>query len=69
METFTISPALSPTNGHLLSGVEIDEHRFLARVPAKQRFQFAPDPRQTEDPKKLAVDADLRTLLDIRKEV
>jgi DGQHR domain-containing protein len=64
-----ISPQLSPTDGHLLSGVQIDEHRFLARVPAKQMFQFAPDPRQTEDPKKLAVDADLRTLFDLRKEV
>src|SRR5262249_35768171 len=32
-------------------------------------FKFAPDPRETEDPEKLAADTDLRSLLDIRKEV
>jgi hypothetical protein len=38
---------LSPTDGHLLSGVQIGEHRFLASVLAKQMFRFAPDLRES----------------------
>ena len=61
--------SLNPTQGHLLAGVQIDEHRFLARVPPDQLFLIAPDPRSTEDKKKLALSPELQELRHVRNEI
>ena len=37
---------LKPTEGHILAGAQIDEHRILARVKGSQLFQIAPAPSQ-----------------------
>jgi DNA sulfur modification protein DndB len=68
METLGKS-ALNPTQGHLLAGVEVDEHRFLARVPPDQLFLIAPDPRSTEDKKKLAGSPELQELRHVRNQI
>ncbi|WP_162409501.1 DNA sulfur modification protein DndB [Acuticoccus sediminis] len=60
---------LNPTEGHILAGVQIDEHRFLARVKSPQLFQIAPDPRDTEDKRKLAASKDAQDLREIRLKV
>jgi DGQHR domain-containing protein len=60
---------LNPTNGHIIAGVKIDEHRFLGRAKAAQLFQIAPDPRDTENKKKLDASKELQDLLSIREEV
>jgi hypothetical protein len=61
--------ALNPTNGHIIAGVMIDKHRFLGRVKAAQLFQIAPDPRDTENKKKVDVSKELQDLRAIREEV
>ncbi|MDZ3837391.1 MAG: DNA sulfur modification protein DndB [Rhodospirillales bacterium] len=60
---------LNPTDGHILAGVQIDEHRFLARVKMPQLESIAPDPRDTEDKRKLASIKELQELRDIRDDV
>jgi DGQHR domain-containing protein len=60
---------LNPTNGHIIAGVRIDEHRFLGRVKAAQLFQIAPDPRDTENKKKVDASKELQDLHSIREEV
>lgn len=60
---------LNPTDGHILAGVQIDEHRFLARVKMPQLESIAPDPRDTEDKRKLASVKELQDLRDIRDDV
>jgi hypothetical protein len=60
---------LNPTDGHILAGVQIDEHRFLARVKMPQLESVAPDPRDTEDKRKLASVKELQDLRDIRDDV
>lgn len=55
---------LNPTEGHILGGVAIDDHRFLARVRIPQLKQIAPDPRDSEDKRKLA---SLKTMQDLRE--
>jgi DGQHR domain-containing protein len=61
--------ALNPTNGHIIAGVMIDEYRFLGRVKAAQLFQIAPDPRDTENRKKVDVSKELQELRAVREEV
>ena len=61
--------SLNPTNGHIIAGVKIDEHRFLGRVKAAQLFQIAPDPRDTENRKMLDASKGLQDLFAIREEV
>jgi DGQHR domain-containing protein len=61
--------ALNPTDGHIIVGVELDEHRFLARVRITQLLQIAPDPRDTEDKRKLASVKELQDLREIREDV
>jgi DGQHR domain-containing protein len=61
--------SLNPTDGHIVAGTKIDEHRFLGRVRASQLFQIAPDPRDTEDKKKHDASKGLQDLFDIREEV
>lgn len=61
--------ALNPTEGHIIAGTRIDGHRFVGRVRAAQLFQIAPDPRDTENKKKLDAAKELQDLLGIREEV
>ena len=60
---------LNPTNGHIIAGVKIDDHRFVGRVKAAQLFQIAPDPRDTENKKKVDSSKELQELHSIREEV
>jgi DGQHR domain-containing protein len=60
---------LNPTDGHLIAGVKIDDHRFLGRLKPPQLFQIALNPRDTEDRKKVAASKDLQDLWEIREEV
>jgi DNA sulfur modification protein DndB len=60
---------LNPTDGHIIAGVELDPHRFLARVRITQLLQIAPDPRDTEDKRKLASLKELQDLREIRDDV
>jgi|SRR5580704_1698120 DGQHR domain-containing protein len=65
----TTNKPLNPTNGHIIAGTAIDEHRFVGRVRAAQLFQIAPDPRDTEIRKKLDASHELQELRGIREEV
>jgi len=60
---------LNPTEGHILGGVELDERRFLARIRIPQLRQIAPDPRDSEDKKKLASLKQMQELREIRDDV
>jgi DNA sulfur modification protein DndB len=60
---------LNPTEGHILGGVELDPHRFLARVRIPQLRQIAPDPRDSEDKKKLAGLKSMQELRELREDV
>ena len=60
---------LNPTDGHIVAGTKIDDHRFLGRARASQLFQIAPDPRDTENKKKYDASKELQDLFDIREEV
>jgi DGQHR domain-containing protein len=61
--------SLNPTNGHIIAGTRIDEHRFLGRVRAAQLFQIAPDPRDTENKKKVDASKEVQDLFSVREEV
>lgn len=60
---------LNPTNGHIVAGTKLDETRFVGRMQAAQLFQIAPDPRDTENKKKVDVSKELQDLQGIREEV
>jgi DNA sulfur modification protein DndB len=60
---------LNPTEGHIIAGAKIDSHRFVGRVKAAQLFQLAPDPRDSENKKKVDASKHLQDMLDIREEV
>lgn len=60
---------LNPTEGHILGGVELDDRRFLARVRIPQLRQIAPDPRDSEDKRKLASLKQMQELREIRDDV
>lgn len=60
---------LNPTDGHVIAGTILDEHRFVGRVRAAQLFQIAPDPRDTENKKKLDTSHELQELRGLRDEV
>src|SRR5262245_59120673 len=60
---------LNPTDGHIIAGTAIDEHRFIGRVRASQLFQIAPDPRDTANKKKIDASHELQELRTIRDEV
>ena len=60
---------LIPTNGHLVAGTRIDKHRFVGRLQNAQMFQIAPDPRDTENKKKVDLSKELQDLHGIREEV
>lgn len=61
--------ALNPTDGHIIAGTRIDDHRFLGRVRAAQLFQIAPDPRDTENKKKFDASKEVQDLFSVREEV
>jgi DNA sulfur modification protein DndB len=61
--------SLNPTNGHIIAGVKLNEHLFIGRVKAAQLFQIAPDPRDTENKKKVDVSKSLQDLHIIREDV
>lgn len=60
---------LNPTDGHVIAGTVLDDHRFVGRVKAAQLFQVAPDPRLTEDKKHIDASAETQTLRSVRDEV
>jgi len=60
---------LHPTNGHIIAGTRIDEYRFIGRVKAAQLFQLAPDPRDSENRKKVDASKQLQELQSMREEV
>jgi hypothetical protein len=60
---------LRPTDGHIVAGVVIDDHRFLGRMRASQLFQVAIDPRRTEDLRQLEGNTQLENVRRIRMEV
>ncbi len=60
---------LDPTDGHVIYGVKINDHQFLGRLKAPQLSQIAPDPRDSEDRKKVDASRDLQDLQEIREEV
>jgi DGQHR domain-containing protein len=60
---------LTPTDGHIIAGTKIDDHRFIGRVQAAQLFQLAPDPRDTENKKKIDASKELQELHGVRVEV
>ena len=60
---------LNPTDGHIVVGVRIDDHRFIGRMRAAQLLQVAVDPRRTEDLRQVAADAELDAVRRMRMEV
>ena len=60
---------LNPTDGHMIAGVQINEHQFLARVIATQLFQIARNPRDSEDRRKVDASKELQDIREIREEV
>jgi DGQHR domain-containing protein len=60
---------LNPTDGHIVAGVQINEHQFLGRVRATQLFQITMNPRDSEDLKKVDASKELQDLREIREEV
>ncbi|WP_160388794.1 DNA sulfur modification protein DndB [Pseudomonas sp. PB101] len=60
---------MNPTNGHIIVGSCLDGHRFIGRVMASQLFQIAPDPRDSENKKKLDTSVELQGMLSVREEV
>ena len=64
-----LQTTLNPTYGHLVAGVEINDRMFLGCITAVQLFQIAPDPRDSEDRRKLAINRDAQALRDLREDV
>jgi DGQHR domain-containing protein len=60
---------LNATEGHIIAGTIIDDHRFVGRVKAAQLFQLAPDPRDSENRKKVDASKHLQDMADVREEV
>lgn len=60
---------ISPSQGHVVAGVILDDNTFEGKVKAAQLFQFAEDPRRTEDERVYKTDPTLQALRTIRLEV
>ncbi len=60
---------LDPTKGHLIPGVMVTDHQFIASVTGAQLFQIVVDPRHTENPKMFTDDPSLAAVRDVRSEV
>jgi len=60
---------LNPTEGHVVAGVKIDEHRFIARVKPAQLFQMIVNPMLTEDDEEREKNRDVQASWDIRRQV
>lgn len=63
------SSGISPSQGHVISGVVLDDHTFEGKVKAAQLFQFAEDPRRTEDERVYKSDPTLQAIRQVRLEV
>jgi DNA sulfur modification protein DndB len=63
------STALNPTEGHVLAGIEIDEHRFIARVKPAQLFQMVVNPMLTEDEEEREKNRDVQATWNVRRQV
>jgi DGQHR domain-containing protein len=60
---------LSNADGHIVFGIKIDDHRFVARLKASQLFQIAPDPRDAENPRRVDASRQLQSIAEVRAEV
>jgi DNA sulfur modification protein DndB len=60
---------ISPSQGHVIAGVIIDDHTFDGKVKAAQLFQCAADPRRTEDARAYRIDPALQNLRRVRLEM
>src|SRR5215510_9876729 len=60
---------LKPTDGYVVAGVCIDEHRFNGRMKASQLLKIADDPRRSEDPKQREGNTHLESFFRLRSEV
>jgi DGQHR domain-containing protein len=61
--------ALNRTDGQIVAGVQIDEHRFVGRMKAAQLFQLTIDPRRTEERKGIDGDTQIQSVRRMRMEV
>ena len=64
-----VSSKLSPSVGHLVTGTAINGQEFEGRVMAAQLFQFAEDPRQTENEGEYRGDSSLEGVRQLRVQV
>lgn len=60
---------LNATNGYIVMGVKLDEHRFVGRMKGSQLLKIADDPRVTEKEKMRVGNTHLEALYDLRKDV
>lgn len=63
------STKVSFTRGHVIPGVALNDHQFIAAPTGAQLFQIVVDPRRTEDQKQTADDPTLADLREVRMEV
>ena len=69
MESSQSPQRLNTTEGHIVAGVSLDDHRFLGRMKAAQLMQVAQAPRRTEDETQVAQDASLSETRKVREMV
>jgi DNA sulfur modification protein DndB len=60
---------LDPSDGNIVGGVILDQHRFAGRMKGAQLLKVATDPRRTEDPKQVTGNTELENLRHLRLEV
>lgn len=60
---------LNPTDGHVIEGVALSDHRFLARLKGAQLLKIAEDPRRTEDARQRQGNTQLENDFALRKSV
>jgi DNA sulfur modification protein DndB len=57
---------LDGVDGYVLPGVQVDNHRFIARVKSAQLLRMCHDPRRSEDPRQREGDARLQSVFELR---
>lgn len=60
---------IDTTRGPTVPGIQIDQTTFLGAMWSNQLFMLARDPRDAEDPRKVAADRSLQDLAEIRDDV
>jgi DGQHR domain-containing protein len=60
---------LNPVEGHILAGVRINSHVFLARIRARQLMQLTPDPRLVDNPQRVKESRELQVMRSLRGEL